>query len=132
MKKIITSLFALLLICNFSFAQSTSSDKRTKEKVKSEQAAKNDKSCCAKTCSGKSSASSVSTGSTTAAQQSDNCSLKGTEDCPLIKNCPLKGTSACPYTHSTTAESKPTVHPLADKELNTPAQKTAVNSATPD
>lgn len=132
MKKIITALFALLLICNFSFAQSTSSDKRTKEKVKSEQAAKNDKSCCAKTCSGKSSASSVSTGSTSAAQQSDNCSLKGTAECPLIKNCPLKGTSACPYTHTIPAETKHSTNALMEREAYNPVQKTAFNNTIPE
>jgi hypothetical protein len=31
----------------------------------------------------------------------DNCPLKGTADCPLIKDCPKKGTPDCPYAQST-------------------------------
>jgi hypothetical protein len=132
MKKMITALFAIVLICNFSFAQSTAFNKQTKEKVKSEQVAKNDKSNCAKSCSGKSSASFVSTGSTSASHQLDNCSLKGTEDCPLIKNCPLKGTSACPYTHTLPAEPKQSTNALMENDAHTPVQKTVFNNTIPE
>ena len=41
------------------------------------------------------------TGSET--QDIDNCPLKGTADCPIVKNCPEKGTADCPYTAEASA-----------------------------
>jgi hypothetical protein len=32
----------------------------------------------------------------------ENCPLKGTADCPIVKNCPEKGTADCPYTAEAT------------------------------
>lgn len=33
----------------------------------------------------------------------DNCPLKGTVDCPIVKDCPKAGTADCPYTAEATA-----------------------------
>ena len=47
-------------------------------------------------------------GTVTAQSKLDNCPLKGTPDCPLVKNCPKKGTADCPYKATASSDNSTT------------------------
>lgn len=88
-KKSFLSLLVLLTFVVFSATAQTTDNQTT---------GKGKKFCCVKSCSKKSTASVNGDNSANTAQQNlENCPLKGTPDCPLLKNCPHKGTANCPY-----------------------------------
>jgi hypothetical protein len=51
-------------------------------------------------------AQSTNSTTETAQTQLDNCPLKGTPDCPLVKNCPKKGQPDSPYKNAKASCSK--------------------------
>jgi hypothetical protein len=89
MKKTIFTLLMMVTFVAFT-ASAQTADKQTNGKSKTEQVVKTDN------------------GTETAQSKLDNCPLKGTPDCPLVKNCPKKGTADCPYKASASTDNSTT------------------------
>lgn len=87
------SIFALLLMVAFTTFTATAqtADNKTNSNGNTEQVS-----------------TTQDNGTQTASSELDNCPLKGTPGCPLIKNCPKKGQSDCPYKTSASADNSTT------------------------
>jgi len=90
MKKSILALLMMVTFVAFT-ASAQTADKQTNGDSKTEQVVK-----------------TQDNNAETAQAKLDNCPLKGTPDCPLVKNCPKKGTADCPYKSSASTDNSTT------------------------